>query len=130
MFFLGLLISTVLYLCLTLAVGSYLGAVSVEAPIALGAIYLVLLLLSSIRGMVAVRKYPKYLRQSFGATLLTRFWADLRNPIRGLFAFVGAKRVIDGSRGRRVFSWSVVTLHFVWAVALIVTIAVVVASCL
>lgn len=128
MFFFGLVRSTLLYLGATLSYGACLGAVLVEAPIALGAVYLVLLIINALLAKSKMRRFPKYLRKSFGTTIATHFWADARNPFRGLFAFLGAKRVIDGSRGRRAFSWSVVTFHFIWAVALIVTIAVIVAS--
>lgn len=128
MFFLGLVKSTLLWITGVLGFGAYLGAVAVEAPIVLGALYLVLLLTAAVRSKVSMRRFPKYLRRSYLATVGNIFLADVTNPFRGLFAFVGARKVIDGSRGRRAWSWTVVSVHFLWALTLIVTLAVILAS--
>ncbi|MBN9178890.1 MAG: hypothetical protein J0I43_16195 [Microbacterium sp.] len=128
MFVLGLVESALLWITGALGFGAYLGAVGVEAPIVLGALCVVLLLTKAVSSKISMRRSPKDVRRSYFATVGNMFSADVTNPSRGLFAFVGARKVIDGSRGRRAWSWTVVSVHFLWALALIVTLAVILAS--
>lgn len=123
MFFFGLVLSTALYAAVTSTVLAFLGRVGAPVAVVLAVIYVALLLLDLVIIRLSTRGRGNHLYRAPG--VLDLVVAQITNPFRGLIAFRGASRVIDGSRGRRTYSWATVTLHFVWAVLLLAVVVLV-----
>lgn len=120
MFLLGLLKSTALYAAALALLVALTGGGDFTAAVVLLILYVILFALSRL---VFRLRYGKVSRSARADTLVIVGY-DIQRPFRGLMAFSGAARVIDGSKGRRAFSWATVWLHFVWSLALLATVGV------
>ena len=128
MFFFGLIDSTILFAAGLAVTATVFTGADPAIAIILITLYALALLIHVIRSAILYRR--RGFKGPGFAAVTGYIAADFTNPFRGLFALRGVRKVIDGSRGRRAYSWGVQWLHLIWSIVVLFAVVVLLASML